>query len=459
MRPRLPLVIALVATVAALVAAVPSSAGSGFATGQLPSPRGAANNGNVEPALTVAPDGTLWAASNYLFGDCTAPASACGTDVWRSTDGGKRWTWVANPYAVVDEQKLAVGGYDVDIAVAQEKNSRGTYDLVVASLWELSNGIAVSHDDGRTWELLPVAGMVGDVAGPYPDRPWVGMDGACTAYLAYNEIPGSVTVVHRYDTCGMRVLPGPASLPFIPLESAGDAIGKVSGRFTVDTRRHVLYFPAVGDLGGVASVFVSVSSDGGTTWQLRKVADYSRPGTTPSVWPVTAAVDAAGTLYVAWHDAQHSYASTSRDRGMTWTKPVRLNRPDRSAVYPTVAAGARDQAAVVWYGADASGRSDSQGEMGRAFAEDGVLWRMTVTRTSDGGRRWTAPVAASGPVHRGKLCVSGGGCASDGSRAVYDCFGVSLDLRGRLAAVFTNALPRTSGTTAIVGHSDFLASR
>ena len=451
--------LALPALAALLAVAVPpSSAAGGYTSGPLPVPY-AERNTSLEPALATAPDGTLWAASNFLVApSCKAAATGCGTDVWTSRDGGKHWRWVANPFSVID-QTFAVGGYDVDIAVAQEKNSRGTYDIVVASLWEASNGIALSHDDGATWELLPVAGMVGSAtAGNYPDRPWIGMDGACSAYLAYNQFPGSVTVMHRYDTCTARAVPQSASLPFVTIDNAGDAMGKVSGRFTVDAKRHVLYYPAVASLGGVQTVLFSVSSDGGTTWQLRKVAPYTGTGT-PSVWPVTAAVDAAGALWVAWHDARDSYVAVSHDQARTWSAPRRLNAKDHAAVYPTVAAGAAGKAAVVWIGTDRPGPAGNRNEMDRAFAAEGALWRMTISRTDNGGRTWSTPVTAGVPVHRGALCVSGGGCPADGSRAVYDCFGVSLDLRGRLAAVYTNALPRKPGTTDIVAHTDFLASR
>lgn len=442
---------------AVLVALVPpSSAAKGWTTGTLPVPYGP-NNGSLEPALAAAPDGTLWAASNHLTAStCKAQQTACGTNVWTSRDGGRHWRWVADPFAVV-AQTAAVGGYDNDIAVAQQKNSRGTYDIVVASLWEASNALAVSHDDGATWELLPVAGAVGSTtAGSYPDRPWVGMDGACTAYLAYNAFPGNVTVMHRYDTCQARAVPGPVSLPFTTAGSPTDGSGKVSGRFAVDTRNHVLYYPALEPVGETTSVVVSVSSDGGTTWQLRKVAPYRG---SPTVWPVTTATDASGAVWVAWHDGRDSWIAVSRDRGATWSRPHQLNRRDHSAVYPTVAASAAGTAAVVWIGTDRPGSSSARLEMGKAFARDGALWRMTVSRTSDFGRTWSAPEAATGPVHRGALCVQGGGCSEPGTRALLDCFGVHLDAKGRLVAVFTNALPRAAATDPSTGHTDFFASR
>ena len=444
----------LAAVLAALVA--PSSAAKGWTTGTLPVPYGP-SNGSLEPGLAAAPDGTLWAASNHLTaGTCSATATGCGTNVWTSKDGGQHWRWVANPFKIVD-QTAAVGGYDNDIAVAQQKNSRGTYDIVVASLWEASNSLAVSHDDGATWELLPVAGMVGSTtAGYYPDRPWVGMDGACTAYLAYNVVPGNLTVLHKYDTCQARALPGAVSVPFTTAANLADSTGKVSGRFTVDTTRHVLYYPAVASFGGAESVVVSVSSDGGTTWVVRRVAPYPANVT---VWPVTAAIDASGALWVAWHDGRDSWVAVSRDRGATWSRPHQLNAKDHTGVYPTVAASVAGTAAVVWIGTDHPGPSSARLEMGKAFASDGALWRMTVSRTSDGGRTWSAPVAATGPVHRGALCVQGGACADAGTRALLDCFGVSLDPKGRLVAVFTNALPRASSTDPDIGHTDFFASR
>jgi hypothetical protein len=441
-----------------------------FVSGALPTPYGHSTNVSLEPASATAPDGTVWAASNFLLKPCQRTVSACGTDVWSSRDGGQHWGYAGNPFIGMAGNKGAgFGGYDVDVAVAPERNSSGHYNVYVASLWSGSNSLAVSPDGGETWRLLPVTSAPGTLAVPLPasayaDRPWVGADGPCTAYFASNFLPGNVTTLQRFDTCGSAIAPGPAGLPFLPLDAnATAATGKVSGRFTVDTSatspyRHRIYYPAITTLSGQRSVVLSVSSDSGQTWALRRVAPY--PSSKGIVWPVTVAVDAAGTVYAAWHDASSSWIASSRDGGTTWSAPTRLNSPGTTAIYPTVAAAQPGQVVVAWYGTDRAGPADSKNDMGAPYAVDGALWRLVVSRSHDSGGHWTTPTATTGPVARGMVCVSGGGCGSvPGSRQIYDCFGVTLNARGRFSAVYTSSLPRKSPTDPNASHSDYVADR
>jgi hypothetical protein len=443
---------------------------SAFVSGSLPTPYAHATNVSLEPASATAPDGTVWAASNFLLPPCERTVSGCGTDVWKSRDGGRHWSYAGNPFIGMAGNKGAgFGGYDVDVAVAPERNTLGHYNVYVASLWSGSNSLAVSQDDGESWQLMPVASAPGTLAAPLPasayaDRPWVGADGPCTAYVASNFLPGNVTTLQRFDGCNAAITPGPAGLPFAPLDTNVTAgTGKVSGRFAVDGSatspfRHRLYYPAVTSLGGQRSVVLSVSTDNGQTWSLRKVAPY--PSSKGIVWPVTVAVDAAGTVYAAWHDATSSWIAASRDGASTWSTPTKLNEPGTTAIYPTVAAARPGQVVVAWYGADREGPADSKGTMGKPYAADGAIWRLVVSRSHDGGAHWTTPQAATGPVARGMVCVSGGGCSSTpGSRQIYDCFGVTLDAQGRFSAVFTNALPRTSPTDPNHAHSEYVADR
>jgi hypothetical protein len=276
----------------------------------------------------------------------------------------------------------------------------------------------------------------------FADRPWIGADGACSLLLAYNEVPGNVTVMQRYDACNPALTKAGATLPFVTTNAPTAWTGKVSGRFVVDTsptskHAHAVYYPAV--VSG--KVTVQVSTDG-LVWTQRTVAPFSEDASTVPIWPVTAATDATGRLYVTWHDTEAAYYATSNDAGGTWSRPLRLNPPRTTAVYPTVAAGPSGAVAVLWYGTGREGPANDKDVMGAPAAKSGAIWQVYESRSADAGRTWSRPVALTGPMHRGMVCVGGGGCARDGSRNLLDDFGVvMLPRTSRVVSVFTTDQP------------------
>src|SRR2546423_12230848 len=119
------IVLVLVMAPAAAIAASPDapSAAPGFVTGVLPvaPSSGAPVNQDAEPGLAVAGDGTFWIASDI------APFAAddkrvdpvgvlSGADIWKSTDGGRSYRWVADPFAANGDQSFGLAGEDTDIA-------------------------------------------------------------------------------------------------------------------------------------------------------------------------------------------------------------------------------------------------------------------------------------------------------------------------------------------------------
>lgn len=103
---------------------------------------------------------------------------------------------------------------------------------------------------------------------------------------------------------------------------------------------------------GNQDIYFSRSTDGGQTFG-RNIRVNDDPGTDGQFNP-SLAVDAEGTVYVAWHDLREGqadiYIAASRDGGATFDPNRRLN-DDRGETYqfhPSLGAGRKGTVAVAW---------------------------------------------------------------------------------------------------------------
>lgn len=453
-----------------------ADASTAFTTGVLPAAPGLGltSNQDAEPGMGVDGDGTLWIASDvepYAANDPRAQPTGLlsGSDVWKSTDGGQSFQWVGAPFQQLANNQNGAGGEDTDIAVAPVKNSTGHYNVYVASLWVGSTNLAVSQDGGATWLVIPVNGE------PIQDRPWLSADGACTVYVTYHAIAPYDTVVDKFDLCTPQNQGiGSAVDPTQTQTFVGNIAPGLSNRFgkpVVDNsptspRQHRIYVPMMGcdapdespsavevpiDCTTDAKIFVGVS-DNGVTYTDHVVADTH--STTVYIWPDTVATDAAGNVYVAWFDGQHSYLNKSTDGGVTWGPSVQINTaPAVSTAYPTVAAGQAGHVEVAYYGTDRNGGTDNQSVMGLPNTTNAAQWHLYWSDSTDGGSTFTQ-TAVTDVVHTGILCTSGGGCtASNGDRNLLDDFGMVISPTNELASItYDNDQP---GGAQGLTHTDF----
>ena len=461
-----------------------ATTGPQFSSAQLPPAPGLGlkQNEDGEPGLAVAPDGTVWVASDiapYAADDPRAQPTGVlsGADIWSSSDRGRTYQWKGDPFAANGNSSSGLGGEDTDIAVAPVKNANGFYNVYVASLWVGATTLATSQDGGATWTLSQLSGL------PIQDRPWLSADNACTVFLSYHEIATYDTFVNRYDVCtptNDTVAPAlnPVSSPMLAAGGENPGFTNRFGKQVVDTsaaspHQHNVYVPMEGCEDSTANppngietiltgcttpaeIQVAVSTDGGQTYN--DVAVTPTGANTVYIWPDTMAVDSAGNVYIAWFNGQNSFLNVSHDGGLTWSKSIRINQaPSLSSVYPTLGAGQAGHIVVAWYGTERSGDSNDVSVMGQPNAAGATVWSLYFAESFDGGTTFTQTVA-TGPVHTGTLCTEGGGCGTyAGDRNLLDDFGVAVNpVTGLANVAFTNDQPGgAAGTT----HTDFLAQQ
>lgn len=478
---------------AAALLAIGGPAGIGLAATSLPPPAkaftggtplppapglGLFRNQDGEPGMAVDGGGTFWVGSDiapYAANDPRAQPTGLlsGEDIWKSTNGGKTYTWVADPFATAGSSSSGLAGEDSDIAAATVKNSAGYYNVYAVSLWIGSTSLAFSEDGGKTWTVDPLAGI------PAEDRPWVAASGPCTVEVAYHQLPSFSPMINTYDLCnvaksGVSETLNPVSNQQIFLAGTAPGLSNAFGKIEVDNSptspaQGNIYVPmmncdltqpsdyvanelASSGCPGKAQVTIAVSTDHGLTFNDYQVA-ISDNNEIP-VWPDTVATDAAGNVYLAWSDNHNVYLNVSHDGGKTWTPSKRVNAaPSLAGVYPTVAAGPTGRVDVSWYGTNVAGDSNNAKVMGTPNTAGAAQWAVYTAESDNGGFSF-AQAQATGVIHTGELCTQGDACPSNGSRNLLDDFGSALSpTTGLLSIAYTSDQPQGSSATAFTGYT------
>lgn len=456
-------------------AAVPTaSAGrpsAGLGVRLLPPHSGDVRNHDVEPESAVAGDGTLWIAStDGLEASRNHGGLRSGADVWRSTDHGQTFSWVAAPFASLPKSSSAGGG-ETDIAAAPVRNAEGHFNVYVVSAQRLATvpavgtaatvaSLAFTRDGGATWNLRVLGGKA-----PMADRPWVVADGACSAYVVYHGITVfDITFVDRYDLCdipdnalGNSLTPVISSR--LPVVVTGLVTGEADNYFVagfgrpVVTAAHHLAVPMMGcekakafadarrdysspfgSCPGKTLLFVLSSGDGGTSWQRSDVAT----GRSSQIrfWPVALASDAVGSLYFAWTDDHSLFLTMSRDQGRSWGRRVALtDSAVPAALLPALVTMGPGRVAVAFYSTGRSGDPNSAAAMGRPGAVGAASWVAQVRTSKDFGQTFSAGTRT--PVlHRGAFCVQAA-CGNDGDTDLGNTLGLTANSDGSLVLTVT----------------------
>jgi hypothetical protein len=277
----------------------------------------------------------------------------------------------------------------------------------------LSNLVASSRDGGRTWRTVRLPGLSRCTRGKdeRASDPWlsIGRDGTVyqssltfTVVPALTGLAGPTALRVSRSRDGGRTFSRPTTVVDAGLYDDREAV-------TADPLRrgnaYVVWVRRLGRLGEFGSEYFSRTTDGGRSFSAPRSITALQPGT-PSLVdarlpdPTLLEVLPDGTLLNVYLEANPSpflglaptpwvmWAQRSRDRGRSWSEPVRIADIDTPGAPHDPDSGAEVRAFNV---------------IGTAVAEDGtayVVWneigsarsaRILISRSRDAGRTWSRP--------------------------------------------------------------------
>jgi hypothetical protein len=370
-----------------------------------------------------------------------------GIGFWASHDGGRSFPIKRNIGS-------GIGGGDSDVVVGSD----GT--VYVADLEAAGTAICTSTDHGRTFTsgnalkaLDSCSTITTNQQGPDNDRQWlttVHGQQQNTLYLTYHDFAGGFPIIMRstdgaqtFTPCGSILDPlGPAGRNYSPLNGtlvAKPAIDR-AGRIFVEVTEPALVSPPVG--ASLSNLYIAVSPKGGCTGPtvFENHLIYSNPGADLGKIFNSVTVDGAGNVYViaaghtrAGQTTTNVWLFVSHDRGVHWSKPIRVNTPGLKAnVMPAVVGGLRrNEVAVGWFGTKTNGDPN--------FLKN--QWRYYVATSFDGGKSFAQTTVTKNVIHYGDICTQGLFCGlipgQPGNRNLADFNEMRVDPRnGNLLVAF-----------------------
>jgi hypothetical protein len=250
------------------------------------------------------PDGTLF-VSGYGSPDGVPPQTV--PRLWRSVDHGATWAAVN----VGTEADGAIGNSDVDLAVARD----GTlYFVTMIFDHKTFEGtlitVGASQDAGKTWHWTTLSKKRLD------DRPWVAVTPDGTAHVIWNDGSGVYHTLSRDRGTSWSA----AQLIRADGGSSHLAVGP-DGELAV----RITPLSASGNKYKEGVDLVAVSTDGGATWEERRIPgerDWAPTGAEGAIprWVEPLGWDASSALYLLWTDLKGTWLARSTDLGKHWSK-------------------------------------------------------------------------------------------------------------------------------------------
>ena len=401
----------------------------------------------AEPSIRVdaaSPTQRIWIAAPTGIGANTRslPASVEAGDLfWYSDDHGYSWNFVTGPEGL--GSPTMVGGGDSDIATGFGSEVYGT-GLTAANITLASS---CAEGESGTFTFNPIS-----VLSAPDDRQWIDTYedhpapfGAPSFVLTYGNFGAGEIFFNQIQSPGCAT---PVGGPDIDASALDCQIGpdcyQWPGNVAVDEKYGDAYvtYNTQGDPENDDIIVTRI--DGGASRVstqadvVRFVAASHRPDTFDSF--TVAAVDRAGNVYVVWSERHPATQTTdtmlavSKDRGATWTKPIKVNSSPRTTTFPWIVAGDAGKIDIVYYGTSAKGQSPET----VAASSKWKVWMAQSLNALDAKPSFKES-AATGYMHQGSICTSGTGCAA-GTRDLLDFFQVDVDSLGLANIAYTDNL-------------------
>ena len=277
------------------------------------------------------------------------------------------------------------------------------------------------------------------------DRPWVTSDGS-HVWISYHD-SGSSTLVHvwRSDDDGNTWKTVSDPIPGQGGATGNSTFNNDQGKIVADPATHNIYDIYAAGVSGLQkgttanfnNIYVSVSSDLGRSWKPHLV--FSGPVNEPlnNIFPVLAVDPLSGTLYASWSDLHTVFISKSSDSGTTWSAPIAVSGTPLNTVLEPWVAARGSTVDVTYYGTTASSNLDSS-----------AVWNVYMSQSTDDGSHFTQSVVSSHANHVGSVCTGGISCPR-GTRNLLDLFQVAIDpLNGLAAIIYTDDTLTTTSSGA-----------
>lgn len=412
------------------------------------------NRAGGEPVTIAAQDGSLslsaHAGTTHIYkepGALDAPGDFTGgytnqTLNWRSTDGGKTWSYVGLAGTGAGPHSLTSTGFS-DPDYAMDAGGR-IYNTEI----DLANvAVFSSNDDGQSYLLANPEVTSGD-------RPWV--------------TGGSEDEVFLYVNTGKQILRSTDAGITWSLQSINSASAP-NAKIYNDPRNFATGLIGPHKSGSTLSG-ISISSDEGKTW---KAHDGLVLGPTVDFFGAIA-TDTAGHAYAAAAggyagpgdsngNGQVTFNYFDRDMEEWQEEPITIPTPaGGDALWPWIVAGDDGRVAVAWL--QSLPGAPQQFHVYTAITANG---HGTTVACSDGTTIVQPPVfsvadATGRPVHKGPICLNGTNCNAstnfpNGDRRMGDFVTVQFDLAGNLmVATGDTTLKAADGGPKPVGNPLFV---
>lgn len=399
------MLVLVLAVFAAAVPAAPAGAGPATASPNLLMNQDGSGAPQNEAHIAVNPANpanVVAGANDYRDGEG-------GSGFYASADGGQTWTDGILPMPPgVDSAGDPVLRFDRDGGSLyyahlgfESTGALGGCDAQSGVYLSTSQTGGVSWDDGTA--VAPNSATV------FNDKPWLAVDRSTgiagksgNVYMTYTKFAYGSTL-----DCQTGAATANSPIKLRRSTDGGATFGPevdVSGSFVTSQGSAV----AVAPDGTVVVAFVSFtgcgecialarSTDGGHGFTRVKVADIKGVEELPAgggntfradAFPA-AAVDASGTIYVAWSEKRGGASTTdvwlsSSSNGTGWSAPVRVNQnASGDQFFPGLAASATGQVFA--------------GYLDRRDDTSNVKFRQYVSHSHDGGATWSDTMVASAP--------------------------------------------------------------